>query len=235
MELDKVYLGDCLQLLRDIPDKSVDLVVTDPPYEIANSGGGGSQGHKVCKVLNECDDINILNGFNKEVLDECVRVLKKINMYVWCNARQIPMYFDYFVKDLGCKFDILVWIKDNAVPTYCNKYLTDKEYCLYFRKGGYCNPQSYYDARTWFMHPLNTKDKELWQHPTIKPLGIIKTLISNSSHEGDIVLDPFCGSGTTCVAAKQLGRHYIGMEIDEKYHKIAEKRIETETAQMTLW
>lgn len=113
-----------------------------------------------------------------------MRVMRKPNMYIFCNARQIPQYIDFFVNQHKCSFDILVWIKDNPVPTYSNKYLTDKEYILYFRKGGYCNPQNYESARSWFMCPLNQKDKDLYKHPTIKPLQIIERLVVNSSMGG---------------------------------------------------
>lgn len=141
--------GDCLQLLKDIPDKSVDLIVTDPPYNLPSRSGGGSQGHKVVSVMKECEQLGIVDGFDERVLEEYMRVMKKPNIYIFCNARQIPSYLNFFIGK-GCTFDILVWIKDNPVPTYSNKYLTDKEYILYFRKGGYCNPQNYEQARSWF-------------------------------------------------------------------------------------
>lgn len=131
----------------------------------------------------------------------------------------------FFVKEKECKFDILIWNKSNPLPTYNNKYLTDKEYCLYFRKGGYCNPQNYNDAKTVFFQQINIKDKTVYKHPTIKPLSIIETLIRNSSREGDTILDPFLGSGTTAVASKKLNRHYIGFEINTDFYKIAQERI----------
>lgn len=74
--------------------------------------------------------------------------------------------------------------------------------------------------------PINKKDKEKYGHPTIKPLSIIKNLIRNSSNEGDIVLDCFSGSGTTCAAAKELNRKFVGIEINPDYHKISLDRIE---------
>lgn len=121
--------------------------------------------------------------------------------------------------------DILVWNKTNAMPLFNNKYMTDKEYCLYFRKGGYCNPQCYEDAKTVFYLPINSKDKKKWIHPTIKPLSIIRTLIRNSSKEGDLVLDCFLGSGTTAVASILEKRNYIGIELNKKYYDISIQRI----------
>ena len=84
---------------------------------------------------------------------------------------------------------------------------------------------SYETKRKYYVTPINKKDKDLWKHPTIKPLHIIKNLIINSSLEGDTVLDCFMGSGTTGVACKELGRNFIGIEIDKNYFEIAEKRI----------
>lgn len=83
-------------------------------------------------------------------------------------------------------------------------------------------------ARTAFFQPLNVKDKQTWNHPTVKPLNIIQTLILNSSKEGDLVLDPFMGSGTTGVACALTKRNFIGMEINEEFFKMAEQRIKTE-------
>ncbi|HHX69576.1 MAG TPA: site-specific DNA-methyltransferase [Gallicola sp.] len=103
--------------------------------------------------------------------------------------------------------------------------MTDKEYCLYFRKNAYCNPKTYEDAKTVYCLPINAKDKNNFNHPTIKPLEIINKLVKNSSRENDTVLDCFMGSGTTGVACKQQKRNFIGFEIDEKYFKIAEQRI----------
>ena len=220
--------GDCLELMKDIPDKSIDLIVTDPPYLIENTKAGGkSKLAKSIQVMNdEIKENNLTNGFDIKCLDELFRVMKVPNIYIWCNHKQIPMYLDYFVKEKGCSFDIIIWNKTNTMPLFNNKYLTDKEYCLYFRKGGYCNPNSYIDAKTVYYQPINIKDKRLWNHPTIKPLNIIETIIKNSSKENDTVLDCFMGSGTTGVACKNLNRNFIGMELDDTYFEIAKERIE---------
>lgn len=223
-----IKLGDCLELLKEIPDNSIDLIVTDPPYLIENTTAGSQSklAKSIQKMNDEIESNSLTKGFNIRILNEMVRVMKNINIYVWCNHKQIPMYFDYFVKDKKCSFDILIWNKTNATPLFNNKYLTDKEYCLYFRKNGLCNPQTYNDAKTVFYQPINIKDKKLYNHPTIKPLNIIQTLIKNSSLPGEIVLDPFLESGTTAVASKMLNRKYIGFEINKDYFEIAQKRID---------
>lgn len=220
-------LGDCLEVLKNIPSASIDLIVTDPPYLIENTKAGGkSKLAKSIQVMNnEIKENNLVSGFNEKILEEMYRVMKNTNIYIWCNHKQIPMYLDFFVKEKGCSFDIIIWNKTNAMPLFNNKYLTDKEYCLYFRKNAYCNPNSYVEAKTVYYQPINIKDKKLWDHPTIKPLNIIEILIKNSSKENNIILDPFMGSGTTGVACKNLNRNFIGIELDEKYFNIAKERI----------
>lgn len=230
-----LYNDDCMEVLRKLKDKSIDLVVTDPPYKVNATGGGGSI-NKVKKLnvsLKELNEAKIDKGYDiREVGLELVRVMKNINIYIWCNKLQIPEYFNFYVNELGCKFDILCWHKTNALPSYKNKYLSDTEYCLYFRKGGYCDPaqtereERYENAKTFYLAPLNQRDKLTYKHPTIKPLDFTKKIIKNSSKEGEVVLDIFMGSGTTGVACKQLNRSFIGVELNKEYFEIARARIE---------
>lgn len=228
MKTDYIAQGDSLELIKEIPDKSIDLVIIDPPYLIENTKAGGrSNLAKSIQGMNdEIRNNGLTKGFDITILDELMRVMKKPNIYIWCNAKQIPMYLNFFVEQKKCSFDVIIWNKTNATPLFHNKYLTDKEYCLYFRKGGFCNPNSYEEAKTVYYQPINAKDKKKYSHPTIKPLNIIENLIKNSSKAGDVVLDCFLGSGTTAVAAINTGRHYIGYELEPKYFEIAEKRIE---------
>lgn len=229
MDLDVVYNQDCLEGLRNIPDKSVDLIITDPPYLISATNDGGTVNNikKLNKSLKELADTGITSGYDIELFNkEFVRVMKEINIYLWCNKKQIPDYFQFYVDKLKCKFDIICWHKTNALPTYSNKYLSDTEYCLYFRKGkGKCFPQGYEDAKTYYIAPINHADKKLYKHPTIKPLDITQKFVRNSSKEGQIVLDPFLGSGTTAVAALCENRHYIGFEVEQSYYEGALLRI----------
>lgn len=227
-ELNTIYNEDCYLAIKDIPDKSVDLIVTDPPYLIENTKAGGKSNlaKSIQGMNDELANGILTEGINEEILDDFMRVMKVPNIYIWCNHKQIPMYLDYFVNKHNCSFDIIVWVKTNAMPLFNNKYLTDKEYCLYFRKGGYCNPQSYEEAKTVYFQPINIADKNLFAHATIKPINIISTLIRNSSKQNDIVLDCFIGSGTTAVACKETGRRFLGFEIDPKWHKIAVDRLD---------
>lgn len=225
--------GDCLELLKDIPDNSIDLVIIDPPYEIASGGSGGCFGvekRKYHKMVSKNKNINC--GITNNVLDELVRVMKKINIYIWCNKNQLRQYIDYF-EDIGATTDLLTWHKTNPVPTCNNKYLSDTEYLLYFRKDGVPMYGTYATKKKYYVTPTNKEDKKLYKHPTIKPVDIIKNLIINSSLENDTVLDCFMGSGTTGVACKKLNRNFIGMELNEEYFEIAKKRINEEEPNQT--
>jgi DNA modification methylase len=119
----------------------------------------------------------------------------------------------------------MFWGKTNPTPTCNGKYLSDVEYCLMFREKGTSIGGTYKTKSKYYISATNVADKKLYKHPTIKPLEIVKNHIINSTKENDIVLDCFCGSGTTCVAAKETGRRYIGMEIDPEYYKIAVNRV----------
>ena len=132
---------------------------------------------------------------------------------------------EYFIKEKHCFHDIMVWCKTNPIPTANGTYLPDLEYCLMFREKGTKVEGSYETKSKYYVSGINKNDKDKFLHPTIKPLNVVKNHIINSTKENDIVLDCFCGSGTTCVACKEIGRRYIGMEIDPEYHKIAVDRL----------
>lgn len=222
----KVLCGDCLELLKDIPDKSIDLVVIDPPYEFAQHGGGGAFGSRKREYHNELEADTLTKGFDIAVLDELVRIMRKVNIYVWCNKNQIKQYLDYFE---GFNMDLLTWHKTNPVPTCNNKYLSDTEYLLFFREKGVKVYGSYQTKRKFYVTQTNKKDKDKYKHPTVKPVEIMENIITNSSQEGETVLDCFMGSGTTGVACVNTNRRFIGMEKEEKYFEIAKQRIEEAT------
>jgi site-specific DNA-methyltransferase (adenine-specific) len=191
IELNRIYNMDCLEGMKLIPDGTVDLIVTDPPYLLENSGGGlyKTADKQYIKELQEIKD-----GFDIRILDECCRVMKAINIYLWCSQKQIPLYIDYFVKGRGCNWNLLTWHKTNPIPACGNKYVTDTEYCLFFRDKGvklYGNVET---KATYYLSPLNTKDKRQWHHPTIKPLAYFQRHIINSSGMG--------GGGTRPVHGK---------------------------------
>lgn len=236
----EVYLGDCYEIIKTIPTNSVDLIITDPPYKVETQGAGFfgkksdeySMNYKGKKaytyggeryVMKEI--ANISDGFSENILDELCRVMKKINIYIWCSQKQLFQLINYFVEKRKCNWNLITWHKTNPIPACGNKYLTDTEYCLFFREKGVRIQGSFETKFTYYVTPLNSKDKKQYGHPTIKPLNIIKNLIINSSNEGDVILDPFFGSGTTGVAAQELKRKFIGIEINEEYYRIACDRL----------
>ena len=214
--------GDCLELMKNIPDGSVDLVLTDPPYMIETVGAGiYKQADK--QYVKKLDGIK--DGFDEKVLDEICRVMKKINVYFFCSQKQIILLIDYFVKKKNCNWNILSWHKSNPVPACGNKYLTDTEFILFFREKGVKIYGKYETKFTYYVTPLNQKDKKQYGHPTIKPIKTLQNLIVNSTAENGVVLDCFMGSGSTGVACVNTNRRFIGIELDEGYFNTAKKRI----------
>ena len=187
------------------------------------------------KVYEELDGKNLMDGFGEEVLQELVRVCKGVNIYLFCSKLQIPWLTHFFCEKHGCGLEVIVWEKTNPVPLCSNKWLNDKELCLFFRKDAYCKPGCMANARTVFRYPINQKDKKRYGHPTIKPLPIIERIVLNSSRPGDVVLDPFMGSGTTAIACIREKRHYIGFEKSEEYWRKSMERIRNELSQQTLF
>ena len=235
MEKQIIYNEDCFSVLDQMPDKTIDLVITDPPYLISDIRGSGSFGEtmsKSCKQLEGINESYDISKFAELILQKFKK--NTVNAYFFCNKLQIPEYLKIYVEKYKCKFDILTWHKRNVPPLYSGKYLSDTEYILYFRKGAVCNPANFYDAHTYFCTNTNVTDKKQFLHPTIKPLPIIETLIRNSSKEKDVVFDGFAGSGTTGVACMNLNRNFIGCEINKMYYETAEKRIKNNSRQLTI-
>lgn len=168
------------------------------------------------------------NGFSEEVLDQLCRLMKKINIYIFCSQKQIIPLLTYFVVNRRCNYNIITWHKTNPIPACGNKYLTDTEYILFFREKGVRVYGTYETKKTWYATPLNRGDKKKYNHPTIKPVDILQNLIINSSKEDEVVFDPFMGSGSTGVACKKTNRDFVGIEIDKNYYDIAVERIEAE-------
>ena len=171
------------------------------------------------------------HGISDEVLDEMCRVCKIQNIYLFCSKDQVPQLLN-FALDRKLNFDILTWHKPNPTPMCGNKYLSDTEYIIFMRGKGAKVYGTFESKRKYFIQKSNRIEKNRWGHPTIKPVNIVETLIINSSREGDVVLDPYIGSGTTAVAAIRNNRHYIGFEINEVYYKTALERIGEERSRL---
>lgn len=198
--MDEILLGDAYELIKAVPDKSIDLIVTDPPYSFGTGGlgtgimkGRDMSGSSYSEIRGKRLDSSI--DF-QAMLPELVRVMRKPNIYVWCNKEQIYDYLTYF-KGLGCNFEVLIWAKTNPPPFLGAHYLKDKEYCLYFWKGVkiHC---TYERGKTVWVTEVNSSDKKRYHHPTIKPFGIISDLIENSSSPG---------GGSYWIRSQALARH----------------------------
>ena len=228
--LDKITLGDSYRLVKGIPDRCIDLIITDPPYKIGKNLSGksglfksrkGGYCHELC-----ANDSRLISGIDFTILQEFFRVMKKVNCFIWCNKEQIYDYINFFVYKKHCNFEILIWEKHNVPPFFSTHFLKDKEYCLYFwEKGVNLRFSNMDEARTVFHSNLNLVDKKLYGHPTIKPLKYIESMISVASNIGDIVFDPFSGSGTTACACKELSRHFVSFEIDPMYWRTSIDRL----------
>ena len=201
----QLHLGDCLEVMRTMPDKSVDAVITDPPYGIADIWkGGSSHGWGVARLAtpkrNEWDVKPA-----KEYFDEMFRIASKV--IIWGG--------NYF--DLPVSRGWLVWSKPERNFTLSEAELAWTNIPMPIRVIDYHRSDS---GR---------------EHPTQKPVGVMKFSIEKAKlREGDTILDPFMGSGTTGVACVQTGRNFIGIEIDPDYFAIAERRIKEAQMQPRL-
>ena len=224
-ELNNIYNEDSYQAIKDIPDSSVDCIYTDVPYLIDSGGKGPSSlGARLYKRNAELKDAKIYSGFDYSIYDEFKRIMKNINIFIWCSKNQIQDTLNYWINRTTA-FDILTWNKLNPTPGTNNTWLPDIEYCIHIRSKGTRLNDGYKLKSKFHTSSLNKNDKDLYNHPTIKPLELVKRHLEHATQPNDIVADFFLGSGTTVVAAKELNRRYIGFEIDKEYFKIAKDRL----------
>jgi len=224
METDRIILGDAYKEIKAIPDKSIDCIYTDIPYLYETGGGGTSRIAK--SIVAKRDSIEFIsNGIDYSILDEFVRVMNKINCFIWCSKLQYLDILNYFVGKHGCHQEVIFWAKTNPIPQCNNTWLSDVEYCLYFRESGVPLNNGYDIKSKWYVSPINQRDKQSFDHPTIKPLELVKRHLLHATQENDLILDPFIGSGTTATACLETGRKFLGFEIDPKWHKIACDRL----------
>ncbi len=219
--MNNLYLDDCLKVLPMLPENSIELVVTDPPYRTISGGHHQGKGQP-CGILEKND--GRLFRYNdisfRQWLPLVYRVMKpKSHIYVMINSLHLCELVSE-MNNAGFKVhNILVWEKNNCTPS--RWYMKNCEFVIFARKGSAkkinnCGSK----AEHRFNNVVGNK-----VHPTEKPVELMKFYISNSSSEGQTVLDPFMGSGSVGSACKELGRNFIGIEIDEEYYKIAKERI----------
>lgn len=218
--------GDSIEYMKSLADCSVDLIATDPPYRVTAHGSHGTAGGMFTTDLTKKGKIFEHNDVKiSDYAPEFYRVLKSgTHCYVMTNNYNLIEMLNTFLS-VGFLFvRSLIWDKQNKIMGAF--YMSQFEYILMFRKGEgrYINNPGTSDI----ISIVNKKSKGADGanlHDTEKPVDLMKVLIENSSNEGDVVLDPFMGIGSTGVAAVQLNRQFIGCEIDKKYYDIAEQRI----------
>lgn len=217
----KIFNEDCLIFLRPIKSNSIDLILTDPPYEISRTTGfrsvvNGVQRFAVSMDFGEWDyDFKGLD----EVIKEFYRVLKKggtlIIFYdLWKISYLVRLLEEVKFKQLR----FIEWVKTNPVPINSKvNYLTNaREIALTATKQGNPTFHSEYDKGIYSFPIYHGKNR---CHPTQKPLDLFEDLIKKHSNEGDLVLDCFLGSGTTALASKNTNRNFVGCEIDIKFYR----------------
>lgn len=241
--INRVIQGDCLEVMRKIPDNSVDVTFADPPFNLKKRYNSYHDKHEEEKYLQWC----------REWLYEMVRITKPTGSIFVHNIPKWLIYFGSYLNEIAIFRHWIVW---DAMGAPRGKTLLPSHYgILYYVKS---DKFKFYDIRMLYkrcrnckyilqdyggkksqMHPFGPLVSDIWtdihrirhkirrdEHPCQLPVHLIERLLLMSSDEGDIILDPFIGTGTTAVAAKKLGRRFIGIDIDPKYVEIANRKLE---------
>ena len=245
MEIDRIYNEDCLETMARIPDNSIDLIVTSPPY---NKGFYANKNAKQSKVWNTLNGRKIAydsfsddmfpedyEEWQKAVISECIRILKQSGSLFY-NHKDIiykglivpPKWvYDFKVRQQ------IIWDRQSSCMIDPHYFMPANEWIYWIvkdeKKVFFDKEKSSFRTNIWRMNV----DKN--PHPAPFPYIMAANIINCCSKEGDIVYDPFMGSGTTALASIKLGRHYIGSEISEKYVSMANEKIRIEKSQPTLF
>ena len=213
-----LYLGDCAEILPTL-DK-VDAVVTDPPYGVINRDSGGLRSLDVGVA-------DIVDFDEQWIASEFARLANSV--YIWCGTEQVSEYRKALVNS-GMTTRLCIWEKTNPSPMNGQHlWLSSIETCVFGRRKG-ATFNEHCASPVW---RTATQPKEF--HPTAKPISLMEVQIKSSTNEGQVVIDPFMGSGTTGVACMNLQRKFIGIEREKKYFDIACKRIEQAQKQERLF
>jgi len=248
--INQIIQGDCIEVLRQIPDDSVQMVFADPPFNLKKKYNRYKDKQEQDKYLKWCYDW----------LDQMIRILHPTgSLYV----HNIPKWLTYYAAYLNEKIIFRHWIAWEAAGAPMGKTLLPSHYGILFYTKSKQNYKFYdvrfphkrcrtcgtfhkdYGGKKDLMHPFGTLLSDVWndihrirhnkrrdEHPCQLPIPLLERLILMSTDEKDIVVDPFIGTGTTAIAAKRLGRRYIGIDIDPKYLDITRKKLEREQETM---
>ena len=242
LEINKIYCGDNIDYFKLIDDNSIDCIITDPPYIIDTNAGGEVEyigaSKRASKIKNTSKKYwekkgfedkarynieGMKNGFDVDYyLNEFERMLKMVNMFIFCSNKQISSLMRWG-EERGYITTLLCWVKTNSTPFANGVWRSDVEFIVHIRqKGAIFNGDAELKKKAFISPSVISK----YNHPTEKPIDLIKKFVLIGTNENNLILDPFIGSGTTAEVAINLNRNFIGIEIDECYYKIACKRIE---------
>ena len=215
----KLYQGDCLEIMGSIKDKSVDLIVTDPPYLMDYQSNRRKKEDRFDKIKNDKGNYMLIQDY----LEECHRIMKdNTAIYCFCSWHNIDFFKNEFEKHFKLK-NILVWNKNNhGTGDLKGSYAPKHEFILFGHKGR----TLLREKRIADVIDCPKISSNKLTHPTEKPQDLLEIFIKQSSDVGSIIFDGFMGTGSCGIAAKKLNRNFIGIELDEKYFNIAKNRLE---------
>ena len=233
MRLNYIDNIDCLEGLREIPDKSVDLIVTDPPYFLSMGHAGSTTNTKrnseQLQSNRAFNDLAICTPFYRQLFQEYARVLKENgSFFFFTDWRGYAYYFPLINAELPVR-NLIVWDKKSGPGSF---YSFAHEFAIFGTYKG--KTKGGVGSNVWRMAAFSSGAKSTngeKVHPTQKPWELIAKMIEDQTEPGAVVLDTFMGSGTTAVACVKTGRSFIGFELDERYHATALRRVEEAKAE----
>lgn len=227
MGMIQLFNGDCIEVMKDMPDNSIDLIVTDPPYKVTARGVAGNSGGMLQKKINKKGLVFAENNIEIEQwLPILYKKLKESgHCYIMTNHKNLHHFLNIIEKTGFHFIKSLIWDKQNKIMG--QYYMSQYEYILFLRKGkgvkiNNCGTPDILSIKNKKLKNANNKNL----HDTEKPVELMKILIENSSTENQIVLDPFMGIGSTGVASINTNRDFIGIELDRDYFDISKHRIQ---------
>jgi site-specific DNA-methyltransferase (adenine-specific) len=235
-----VYLADCVELMRFMPAGSVDVIFADPPYRLSTGGLTVRSGRLAPVDKGGWDrplgSFEKDHAFNVRWLREARRVLKPDGTLWVSGTHHIIFSLGFALQRLGFRvINNIVWSKPNATPNALHTAFTHAHETLIWASKGRGHTFNYELVNSpnpdgqlssvWRIPTVPRREKLHGYHPTQKPLRLVRRAVLASSGEGDLVFDPFCGSGTTAVAAKELERFFVGAELEREFCELAGRRI----------
>lgn len=224
MELNKIINADSIKEMKNMEPECIDLLITDPPYKTISGGCKDGKNSVRPKGMLSRNSSKLFEFQNVNIVDwmpEVYKILKYgSHAYIFTNSLNLTDMLNESLK-VGFKLhNLLVWEKQNVTPS--QYYMKNCEYVLFLRKGKAKWINNIGESKT--VHKFNNIIGNK-THPCEKPVDLLKFYILNSSNEGDVVFDPFCGTGSTLVAAYETNRRFLGYEIDKNYFEIGRRKI----------